>query len=314
MKPAIPLSYPHTTLSILWSIPMRAHLLLAPVLSATALLVGCEWTSSDGITWDESYNNVNFSGTYNLGNGLADSSGQNVSKTRDESTKVKTSGGTVKSKTYSQGHSSGTIGGGVVPGSVSVVSKGHVKKTYEASFADDGNGVLVGGTDGNGTINYNTGAWSIPATWVETRGKNDGDIESTSSKGPVITETIVRWQTETVSVTNTTPGYTNIVVQYVSVQQSGQNLTMTFSNGYTFSGKISGYNTDSDSIEHASSVIAKFNVSGANGKIVGTLNSLATSRQLDGVWTKGGSSNAIVGSAIGSGRTISENTEAIEAE
>ena len=280
---------------------MRAHLLLAPVLSATALLVGCEWTSSDGITWDESYNNVNFSGTYNLGNGLEDSTGQNVTKTGGEST----SGGEVLSKSYGQGITSGTVGGSVVPGSVSVVSKGTITKMYEASFADNGEGVLVGGDDGNGTINYHTGAWSIPDKWLWNRAGT-----KTPSKSPVITQTTVRWKTESV----TTPGYTNIVVQYVTVQQSGQNITMTFSNGNTFSGKISGFSTDSDSIQHASSVIAKFNVSGANGKIVGTLNSLASSRQLDGVWTHGGSSNAIVGSAVGSGRTISENTEAIEAE
>ena len=295
---------------------MRAHLLLAPVLSATALLVGCEWTSSDGITWDESYNNVNFSGTYNLGNGLEGSSGQNVSKisggeTQEETTSVSTTGGEVKSKTYGQGVSNGTVGGGVAPGSVSVVSKGTAgKNMYEETFADDGAGTLVSSNAGNGTINYYTGAWSIPDNWVKVR-------EGSDALGAAITKTTIRWQTEKTSVTNTipaSPAYTNIIVQYVTVHQSGQNVSMTFNNGYTFSGKISGFNTDSDSIEHASSVIAKFNVSGANGKIVGTLNSLATSRQLDGVWTKGGSSNAIVGSAIGSGRTISENTKAIEAE
>ena len=284
---------------------MRAHLLLAPVLSATALLVGCEWTSSDGITWDESYNNVNFSGTYNLGTGLEDSSGQNVSSTGSES--VYTSGGEVRSKTYGKGVSSGTVGGSVVPGSVSVVSTGSSTETYEASFADDGAGTLNGGEDGNGSIIYSTGAWSIPDNWVAKRVNT-----KTPLKTPVITQTIVRWQTE--AVTNTIPGYTNIVVQYVTVHQSGQNVTMTFSNGNTFSGKISGFSTDADTIEHASSVIAKFNVSGANGKIVGTLNSLASSRQLDGVWTNGGSSHAIVGSAIGSGRKISDNIEATDAQ
>ena len=276
---------------------MRAHLLLAPVLSATALLVGCEWTSSDGITWDDSYNNVSYSGTYNLGTGLEDSTGQNVSK--------EGRGGEVASKTYGQGVSSGTVGGGVVPGSVTVISKGSYGKKpdmCEASFSDDGSGALVGGgTDGNGTINYETGAWSIPDSWVRNRDSSGGAYST-----PIITQTIVRWKT--------VQGPTIVVVQYVVVQQTGQNITMTFSNGYTFSGKISGYNTDSDSIEHATSVIAKFNVSGANGKVVGTLNSLATSRQIDGVWTKGGSSNAIVGSAVGSGRTISENTEATEVE
>ena len=278
---------------------MRAHLLLAPVLSATALLVGCEWTSSDGITWDESYNSVNFSGTYNLGNGLEESSGQNITKTKQ-------SGDEVKSKTYGAGVTSGSVGGGIVPGSVTVVATAHYAeasgwKEYEASFADNGSGALEG-AKGNGTISYGTGSWAIPTEWVKELDGNNG-----SYGDPVVTKTVVRWRTE--GVTNET-----ITVQYVTVHQTGQNLTMTFNNGYTFSGKISGFNTDSESIEHATSVIAKFNVSGDQGKIVGSLNSLASSRQLDGVWTRGGSSHAIVGSAIGTGRTISSNTTAVDGD
>ncbi len=294
---------------------MRAHLLLAPVLSATALLVGCEWTSSDGITWDNSYNNVNFSGTYNLGTGLT-TFRQNVADVKGE--QVNSSGGTVKAldfKTFA-----GEVGGIVEKGSFTAqasasypvkafLDKNDVQQyeydTYYTTFSDNGEGVLVGkakdGTVLNGSITYDTGAWSIPKEFVTSLKEGNNNWPE-----PTLTKVTVSWRT--MSSKNVTPASTTILVQYVVVHQSGQNVSMTFDNGYTFSGKISGFNTDADSIEQASSVIAKFNVSGSNGKIVGSLNSLATSRQLDGVWTHGKESNAIVGSAVGSGRTISENT------
>ena len=289
---------------------MRAHLLLAPVLSATALLVGCEWTSSDGITWDESYNNVNFSGTYNLGTGLT-TFRQNITRTTEE--QVSTSGGAVKSKQYEPGVSAGIVGGVVRAGTFSVAATAHyadaVKsdgspnwKTYETSFFDNGLGDLTSANDGTGKIEYETGSWSIPTEWYLNLDQNHGAYGT-----PVLTKTVVHWRL--VTTTNTVPESSEIVLQYITVHQTGQNVTMTFDNGYTFSGKISGYSTDSDSIEHATSVIAKFNVSGANGKIVGTLNSFATSRQIDGVWTQGHTSHAVVGSAVGTGRTISENIE-----
>lgn len=263
---------------------MRANLLLAPVLAATSLMVGCEWSSSDGSSWDESYNNVNFSGTYNLS--------QNVSSSTGDTT---TAGGSY-TQSWKGNRSSGSIGASVIPGSVSITATIDFDK-QTATFSDNSDGVLSGGTNGDGTINYTSGAWSIPTAWVQANG------------GSKIVSGTISYATSSFS----TPGNTTVIVQFVTVHQSGQNVTMTFSNGYTFSGKISGYSTDSETIEHASSVIGKFNVSGTYGKIVGTLNSLASSRQLDGVWTRGHSSTAIVGSAIGSGRSISSNTDATEA-
>lgn len=261
---------------------MRAHLLLAPVLSATALLVGCEWTSSDGISWDESYNNVNFSGTYNLS--------RNVSSSDGEST---TPGGTYTKKFGNV--SSGTVGTQVLPQSVQVTV--YTVGGQSTAFTDNGSGGLSNAEFGEGTVSYESGSWSYPSAGL------------IAAWGPVKRVEV------TYSTTATTiPGKTNVVIQYVTVHQTGQNLTLTFDNGYTFSGKISGFNTDSDSIQHAASVIAKFNVSGQYGSVVGSLNSLASSRQIDGVWTYRSSSCAIVGSAVGSGRTISSTTEATGAE
>ena len=258
---------------------MRAHLLLAPVLSATALMVGCEWTSSDGITWDESYNNANFSGTYNLS--------QNVSSSEEG---TETPGGSY-TQSWKGNKSSGSVGTAVLAGSVSVTATIDFDK-QTATFSDNGDGVLSGGTNGDGTINYDSGAWSIPTKWVMDNG------------GSKIVSGTVSYATSAIS----TPGNTTVVVQYVTVHQTGQNLTLTFDNGYTFSGKISGFNTDSDSIESASSVIAKFNVSGKYGSITGTLNSLASSRQIDGVWTYRNKACAIIGSAAGAGRKITNDS------
>ena len=264
---------------------MRAHLLLAPVLAATALMVGCEWTSSDGITWDESYNNVNFSGTYNLS--------QNVSSSEEGTT---TPGGSY-TQSWKGNKSAGSVGTSVLPGSVSVTATIDFDK-QTGTFSDNGDGILSGGTNGDGTINYDSGAWSIPTKWVMDNG------------GSKIVSGTVSYATSAVSM----PGNSSVIVSHVTVHQTGQNLTLTFSNGYTFSGKISGYNTDADSIGNASSVIAKFTVSGAQGTVTGTLNSLASSRQIDGVWTNRGKACAIVGSTIGAGRTISENTDAAGGE
>ncbi len=260
---------------------MRANILLAPVLAATAFMVGCEWTSSDGISWDESYNNVNFSGTYNLS--------QNISSSSDDTT---TPGGTYTKKYGNV--SSGTVGTQVTVGSVQVTV---YAKSGSAAFVDNGSGGLSNADFGEGSVSYASGAWSYPPTkLIAALGK------------------IERVEVTYATSATTMPGNTTVLVNYVTVHQNGQNISLTFSNGYTFSGKISGFSTDSETIEHATSVIAKFSASGTYGTVTGTLNSLASSRQIDGVWSYRGKATAIVGSAIGPGRNISSNTTATEAD
>lgn len=260
---------------------MRAHLLLAPALAATALVVGCEWTSSDGMTWDESYNAVNFSGTYNLS--------RNVSTTEEGTT---ASTRTTKEK-FGSGDSGSLAVTPVVPGSVQLTistSGGNVtlKDNADGSLSDSTYGVT-------GSINYTSGAWSYNKTTVIAKRGTPTSVSAVYS-----------------SYASGSSGSSTVVVQYVTVHQTGQNVSLTFDNGYSFSGKISGFSTDADSIQHAQSVIAKFNVSGQHGTITGTLNSLYSSRQIDGVWNDHGSAFAIEGSAIGAGRTISDSTESIE--
>ena len=122
--------------------------------AAAGLLAGCEWsTSSDeNESWNDSYNWVNFSGTYRSSSG-----GILVTDYTTMS-----SGGT---NTYSTSESGGTMNDGqtsasgttqhspITPGSFSVV-------VGDVTLSDNGSGTLSGG-GGSGSVSYSGGTWSI---------------------------------------------------------------------------------------------------------------------------------------------------------
>ena len=250
----------------------RANILLSSALVATAFAMGCEWTSSDGIAWDESYDNVNFSGTYPIGTIVAETEddGSGSSGTASATQTIKGGKGQLKSS-------------GVQSATVSVTAADGQVGSGEVVSTSTSTTIVFDNPDFSGSVGV-SGAVAISYKWSG------------------IKETFVSY-TYGYSVPTTSGTITSI-----TVQQTGQNVTMTLSDGSTFSGKISGFNASSDSINSAAQVIAKYDVSGAKGKITGTLTSTTSNRIIDGVLTIKGSSTSFSGSTAGPGRAVSSSS------
>lgn len=252
---------------------MRSSLLLSSVLVATAFVVGCEWTSSDGITWDESYDNVNFSGTYPIGTILpaSDDSGTTTVATGKQQAK----------------------------GSTVQLNASNIQTANVTVYAKDG-GSATGRAEAPGDIFFSNENYSGTLS--------EGGLVSVKGDGFEIDHVLVSY-----SYASSVPAHEGAATA-ITVHQTGQNVTMTLNNGYTFSGKISGFDTNADSVEAASQVIAKYNVSGSKGSITGTLMSTTTTRTIDGVLNVGGSSESFTGSIAGAGRSVASSADAVEVE
>ena len=264
---------------------MRSSILLSSVLASVALVAGCEWSSSDGVSWNDSYDTVNFSGTYPIGA---------ITTQSDETETTETEASeTTKTESASQ-----TINGG----------SGKLKHTDILSAtatvtAKDGT-VGTGTADPAGVLTFDNAdfAGSVGA----------GGSVSVSYKWSGIKTTKVDYKytyTVPATVPSTKPG----TVSSITVHQTGQNVTMTLSNGKVFTGKISGFDYNADSVQNSTQVIAKYNVSGAKGTIVGTLTSTTSSRLIDGVLEyKGEDAVSFSGSIGGAGRNISSTVSDAE--
>lgn len=249
---------------------MRSSLLLSSVLVATAFVVGCEWTSSDGITWDESYNNVNFSGTYPIGSIVAASEeGTETEGTASATQTIKGGSGQLKST-------------GIQSATVTVVAK-----------------------DGGSS----TGTAEVPGALTFDNPNYSGSVGASGSVNASINGASIEKMVVSYTYTYSIPT-TGGTVTSITVHQTGQNVTMTLDNGTSFSGRISGFDYNTDSVESASQVIAKYSVSGKKGNIVGTLTSTTSNRVIDGVLKIGGSSTSFSGSIAGAGRNVSSSAAA----
>ena len=183
-------------------------------------LVGCEWnTGDDAESWSSSFNWVNFSGVYRgAGGGLLVTDytttpsvpGSTNTFTRTES------GGTLQpQKTSASGQVSH---GNIIPGSF-MVTVGNI-----ATLADTAkDGILAG--NGNGTVNYTGGTWSISLdTWSPSSQKiNISYSYAVSSDGS--------------TGGGAQSGATGNIYSFNIVQQ-GQNLTITDNNGAVYQGRI----------------------------------------------------------------------------
>ena len=122
--------------------------------AAAGLLAGCEWSSSsdENESWNDSYNWVNFSGTYRSASGgilVTDYTTMSSGGTNNYNTTE--SGGTLND---GQTSASGTTQHSpITPGSFSVV-------VGEVTLSDNGSGTLSGG-GGSGSVSYAGGTWSI---------------------------------------------------------------------------------------------------------------------------------------------------------
>ena len=264
---------------------MRGSLFTILLVSAVSgsLFWGCEWTSSDeNSSWSGSYDNLNFAGTYRIGVSVS----QGTTPTPTPATPVtqvvtvEERVGIYRPDTIAY---SGKLHGGVVVDSVTVTAGGF-------NYSDNGAGVLVGNQPiaGNGTIDYSSGAWAITMVTVPA---DSGNI-------------IARYSYTLDVIEGPSDGGSNpkapLAVKSITISQTGQRLSMRFSNGVVFNGVFtsvseitgSGYN-------------AQFEVTGTSGKFVGTLNSTTGQKVLDGTWTSGRSVYDVhgVGGAVQPGRS-----------
>ena len=262
---------------------MRGSLFSILVVSAAcgSLFWGCEWTSSDeSSSWSNSYDNMNFAGTYRIGVAVSDTtSGTDDEETQTQIVTVEERVGTYTTTKLAY---SGKLHGGVVVDSVSITAGGHI-------YSDDGAGVLAGNTPlaGNGTIDYSSGAWAITMVGVPA---NNGNIVATYSYTLDVSGGSTGTGTDPTAPT---------AVRSITISQTGQHLTMTMTNGSTFTGRFTSVNEISGGLYNA-----QFEVSGATGKIVGTLDSSSGTKVLDGTWTSGKSVYDVhgVGGAVAPGR------------
>lgn len=124
--------------------------------AAAALLTGCEWSSSSDKNehWNDSYNWVNFSGTYrSLSGGML---------VTDYTSTPLSPGST---NYYTATENGGTLPSGATTGSGSTRNKPITPGSFslvigDVVLADNGAGVLSG-NGGSGTVSYAGGTWSF---------------------------------------------------------------------------------------------------------------------------------------------------------
>ena len=249
---------------------MQRKSLSLSLVALASLLVGCEWTSSSGSSsWSDSYDSMNFAGTYRIMRVTY------ISGSESEEREVSKSNW----KTDGSASATGSVGEAVRAGTFSV-EIGTV-----GTFHDDGSGTLVSDDiNGTGKVTYGSGAWSVT-------------FGVSPSAGHTIT---VRYQAADVGGSGgssytgiDTTQYDKTKVTAITVSQTGQYITMAFNNGVSMSGRFTSVRQtgeiNEDTGAGANTYNAQFEVSGGSSKLVGTLNYDYPShnRFLDGTWTYG---------------------------
>lgn len=197
----------------------------------------CNWSGSDDdFTWNDAYSWVNFSGTYRLYTPVT-LPDETATETEVQVTNEDL-GRTTATDTFS-----GTLRNRpVVAGSVTI-------KVGGTTFTDNGAEVLVGGN--GGTIKYGTGAWTARTT-------------GTADPGQPIRATY-RYR---VAAATPSSGQT---LSTITVNQTGNILTMTDNHGTVYNGKVTGASVPANAVNAANNVRFTFEVKSAQAKIVGTL-------------------------------------------
>lgn len=204
---------------------------------------GCEWESSgDGGSWNDSYSWINFSGLYRGVNGPI--VGNFTFATDGDGTT--TPGTVVNGESQGTGPAfqtilSGTLANrpGIKPGSVTIVMSATVANGSSGSVTDNGSGVLSGSVNlvgpdpttanpATGTINYDTGAWTLNLT-------SPGlltDVSITASYTYSAEDAATGGSD---SDLDTAGGEVNTML----VEQVGNKLRFVDSNGYSYEGFLS---------------------------------------------------------------------------
>ncbi len=328
---------------------MKSRSFFLTAATFAVVLTGCDWGgTSESDSWNDAYSWVNFTGTYSVGNMSSSSSSASASNnstdtTTDSSTTttIRTDNNTTTTITSSEviisntitkvdsftlGDTSMSMSGTlsknpVVAGSVSVAV------THDAigqlNFTDTGSGGLGG--SGNGSINYDTGAWSvhspssIPAGakatvtyqyWQVTRksGVSDPQTSTSSSTSTDTSSTSSQGESSSSSKTDSF-SKTMASLATLHVVQKGNLFTFTDNNGTVYNGRITGASIPSTGYNVACSVNISFQVAAANGyKIVGTFtgnwsgatsssNGTLSGRTIAGTYSYGSAHADFVGTA-----------------
>ncbi|MBR4252322.1 MAG: hypothetical protein IKQ15_08515 [Kiritimatiellae bacterium] len=255
---------------------------------AAGLMAGCEWSTSSehNSSWNDSYNWVNFSGTYRSAAGgmlvtdytstpstPGSTNRYDANQSATLPANAQTAGGTLKYRP-------------LVPGSVVVTVADSI------SLSDDGNEVLSGPDGSSGKVSYEGGTWSInlpKAKWPTQQTISIRYSYQVSNSG---------------SSSGAKSGSSGKAIYSFVVAQQGEKLTITDNNGAAYKGHISNLRSTSgvastNSLPRDGDVIvASFSTSGtsAAGKqvtITGTFQgsvaaSVFTGRTMQGTWIEAG--------------------------
>lgn len=258
--------------------------------AAAGLLAGCEWSTSSehNDSWSDSYNWVNFSGTYRSASG-----GMLVT---DYTSTPSTPGAT---NTYTSTESGGSLAAGSLSASGKASKHPIVPKSFtiqvgsDVTLADnDGTGTLSG-SGGTGTVSYDAGTWSFTLA----------DTQWASWKRN-ITIAYAYQVGNSGSSSGTKSGSSGKAIYSFVVAQQGEKLTITDNNGAAYKGRIgelrstSGVTSTNTMPRDGDVIVATFSTSGtsAAGKqvtITGTFqgnvaSSVFTGRTMQGTWIEAG--------------------------
>jgi hypothetical protein len=279
-----------------------------------AFVVGCEWTgSSGGSTWDDSYSWVNFSGTYRAPDGGTIVSSFNVTTGGSEPTDTQITGEIIATGVSGTDQYNGTLDNTPVKEGSLTINAG----TF--TLTDDGDGTLTGTAGTDGTVDYETGSWSI-----DLKGQiiADGEIISASY---IYTSGGEEGQPDS--------GTDDDAIFSLIVSQTGNLLAITDSNGGSLSGTISSVSSgggDSSGLT-SGQVTATFSAEGTSSgghavTLMGTLygdyvaptveaetgsttgGGSLNSRVMDGTWIQGNDTADVYGTAGSVDITVTTTT------
>lgn len=282
--------------------------------AAAGLLAGCEWSTSSehNTSWNDSYNWVNFSGTYRSAAG-----GMLVT---DYTSTPSTPGST---NTYTSTESGGTLAGDSLSASGKASKHPIVPKSFtlqigsDVTLADDGTGTLSG-SGGSGTVSYDGGTWSFTLA----------DTQSVYWNRK-ITVSYAYQVSNSGSASGAKSGSSGKAIYSFVVVQQGEKLTITDNNGAAYKGHIgelrstSGVTSTNSMPRDGDVIVATFSTSGtsAAGKqvtITGTFQgnvaaSVFTGRTMQGTWIEaGGKTGDINGTTTAVSIPAAASTETTE--
>ncbi len=274
-------------------------------------LAGCDFSKpGDGEYWSDSYNWVNFSGSYKNPNGGAVVVLPGTPAAGGTNTVTETVDGEGVGSLNGIGNYSGSLAHqSIVPGSLQLSSA-------DWTFHDDGFGNLVTlGSDftGTGHIFYASGVWSLD-TKPSFPPSVGGEIKARYQY--TLTSTVVGGNSDVINV------------YALTLLQEGNLVNMTDSNGSQYSGKLGSVSGSNGSVAgiplNGDQVIAQYKMTGRNNltgrdvEIVGTLQGSVVrsgaayylaNRTMGGTWMESdGTTLDIIGVAGQVGVTVPTTT------